>query len=317
MTEKYQNFLRRYGTALGGLALFIFFAIAAENFLNPSNLLNVLKQISFLTILAIGFSFALTTSELDLSFATVGSLACVVAGGLIYHQFSPILAIAAGLFAGLAAGVINGLIVTRLKVPSLIGTLAVSSIATGVSFWITGGVAFVGRWADAFLFLGRGQLVGIPVLVFWTLIIAVFSLFVLKQTRIGIHMIFTGENDEAARLGGIPTQKMKVLGLSISGLTAGFTGVLLASTLSSADPTAADGFMLTAIAAVLLGMTMIEPGHPNVPGSLIGALTIGILSNGLILMGVEYYVQDIILGMIIIASVSVSASTITKAAFSV
>jgi ribose transport system permease protein len=317
MKEKNKDFLRKYGTALGGIGLFIFFSISAENFLNMSNLLNVLKQISFLAILSIGFSFALTTSELDLSFATVASLSCVVTGGLIYHHLATFLAVVAGLSVGLIAGVVNGLIVTRLKVPSLIGTLAVSSMATGASFWITGGVAFVGRWAEAFLFLGRGKLFGIPVLVIWTFLIAMFSLFLLKKTRVGIHMLFTGENDEAARVGGIHTKRMKVLGLSLSGLSAGITGVLLTSSLSSADPVAADGFMLTVIAAVLLGMTMIEPGHPNVIGSLIGALTIGILSNGLILIGAEYYVQHIILGLIIIASVSVSASTITKAAFSV
>ncbi len=317
MKENFKEFLRKYGTAAGGLALFIFFSLSAENFLSTANLLNVLKQISFLTILSIGFSFALTTSELDLSFATVGSLSCVITGGLIYHQHSALLAVAAGLGIGLAAGLTNGLIVTRLKVPSLIGTLAVSSITTGVCFWITGGVAFVGRWGDAFLFLGRGRLFGIPVLIVWTLLVAIISLFVLKQTRLGIHMVFAGENDEAARLGGIQTKKMKIIGLSLSGLAAGMTGVLLASSLSSADPVAADGFMLTAIAAVLLGMTMIEPGHPNVVGTVIGAITIGMLSNGLILMGAQYYVQHIILGLIIIASVSVSASTMTKAAFSV
>jgi ribose transport system permease protein len=317
MKNPHKEALRKYGTAVGGLGLFIFFSLAAENFLSTGNLLNVLKQMSFLAILSIGFSFALTTAELDLSFATVGSLACVVTGGLIYHQYPPVLAVAAGLGVGLMSGVVNGLIVTCLKVPSLIGTLAVSSMATGISFWITGGVAFVGRWADGFLFLGRGRLLGLPVLVIWTFVIAVLSLFLLKQTQLGIHMVFTGEDDEAARLGGIRTRRMKVLGLSLSGLAAGITGVLLASSLSSADPVAADGFMLTAIAAVLLGMTMIEPGHPNIIGSLIGALTIGMLSNGLILMGAEYYVQHIVLGLIIIASVSVSASTIRKAAFSV
>jgi ribose transport system permease protein len=149
------------------------------------------------------------------------------------------------------------------------------------------------------------------------IIIALISLFVMKQTRLGIHMVFTGEADEAARLGGIRVKRMKILGLAISGLLAGVTAVLLAASLSSAAPTSAGDFMLTSMAAVLLGMTMVEPGRPNVLGSFIGALTIGILSNGLVLMGAPYYVQDILLGIIIVASVSISASTITKAAFSV
>jgi ribose transport system permease protein len=299
------------------LGVFLFFAIFAENFLSTINLLNVLKQISFLTILSMGFSFALTTSELDLSFANVCSLATVVTGGLIHFQYPFPLAIFMGLMTGLGAGLLNGLIVTGLKVPSLIATLAVSSVANGLAFWITEGVAFVGRWPEPFVFLGRGKLLGIPILAIWMIIIALISLFVMKQTRLGIHMVFTGEADEAARLGGIRVKRMKILGLAISGLLAGVTAVLLAASLSSAAPTSAGDFMLTSMAAVLLGMTMVEPGRPNVLGSFIGALTIGILSNGLVLMGAPYYVQDILLGIIIVASVSISASTITKAAFSV
>jgi ribose transport system permease protein len=317
MNKKTKTFLGKYGTALGGLGVFLFFAIFAENFLSTINLLNVLKQISFLTILSMGFSFALTTSELDLSFANVCSLATVVTGGLIHFQYPFPLAIFMGLMTGLGAGLLNGLIVTGLKVPSLIATLAVSSVANGLAFWITEGVAFVGRWPEPFVFLGRGKLLGIPILAIWMIIIALISLFVMKQTRLGIHMVFTGEADEAARLGGIRVKRMKILGLAISGLLAGVTAVLLAASLSSAAPTSAGDFMLTSMAAVLLGMTMVEPGRPNVLGSFIGALTIGILSNGLVLMGAPYYVQDILLGIIIVASVSISASTITKAAFSV
>jgi ribose transport system permease protein len=147
--------------------------------------------------------------------------------------------------------------------------------------------------------------------------IASVSLFVMKKTRLGLHMIFTGEADEAARLSGIPVKKMKIIGLTLSGFCAGLTAVLLTSSLSSASPAGGADFMLTTMAAVLLGMTMVEPGRPNIAGSFIGALTIGTLSNGLVLMGAPYFAQDIILGVIIIGSVSLSASTITKAAFNV
>ncbi|MCG2776245.1 MAG: ABC transporter permease [Desulfobacterales bacterium] len=317
MSKEFKSFISKYGTAFGGLGLFIFFSVTAGNFFSGPNLLVVLKQISYLTILSVGFSFALSTSELDLSFANVCSLATVVTGGLIHFQHSIWLAIICGLLTGTAAGLANGLVVTRLKVPSLIATLGMASMANGAAFWITEGVAYVGRWPEAFVFLGRGKLFGIPMLAVWMFIIIGIALFVMKQTRLGIHLVFTGENDEAARLAGIPVKKMKVLGLTLSGLMAGFTAVLLASSLSSAAPTSAGDFMLTTMAAVLLGMTMIEPGRPNVLGSFIGALTIGILSNGLVLMGAPYYAQDVVLGVIIIASVSLSASTITKAAFSV
>jgi ribose transport system permease protein len=307
----------RYGTALAGAAVFIFFCQGGENFLSVLNILTVLKQISYLTILAIGFSFALTTSELDLSFANVCSLAMVITGGLIYHRYPVLLAVSCGVLAGTAAGFLNGLIVTRLKVPSLIATLGVSSIANGIAFWITDGVAYVGRWPEPFLFLARGKLFGVPMLVLWMVAMAGVSLFTMKRTRLGLHMIFTGEADEAARLSGIPVKRMKLIGLTLSGFCAGITAVLLTSSLSSASPAGGADFMLTTMAAVLLGMTMVEPGRPNIAGSFIGALTIGTLSNGLVLMGAPYFAQDIVLGIIIIGSVGLSASTIGKAAFKV
>lgn len=315
MSRQSRDFLAKYGTALGGLVVFSFFALCVGNFLKAANLLNVVKQISYLAILSLGFLLALTTAELDLSFANICSLAGVSCGGLVYYHYPIPLAIGAGLGVGLIAGFVNGLLVTRLKVPSLIATLAMASAANGAGFWITKGVAYVGRWPEAFVFLGRGRLFGVPILAWWTVFFGGVAFYFLKQTRLGLHLTFTGENDEAARLAGIPVKRMKTLGLALSGLAAGIVGVLLTASLSSASPTSAHDFMLTSMAAVLLGMTMFEPGRPNVPGSLTGALTIGVLSNGLVLLGAPYYIQDIVLGVIIIASVSLSASTMTKAVF--
>jgi ribose transport system permease protein len=311
------RFVATYGTALAAVVVFFMFAVAAPNFLNPTNLLNILKQVSFLAILGLGFGLAFITAELDLSFANVCSFAVVVVGGLIHHGAAPPLAVASGLAVGLVAGVLNGLLVTRLKIPSLIATLATASVANGLAFAVTGGVAFVGRWDPRFLALGRGSLFGVPALVLWTAGAALIVLFLLKQTRLGLHLIFTGEAAEAARLAGIKIGRMKLLGLACSGFAAGVTAVLLTAHLNSAAPNMAGDFLLTAIAAVLLGMTMFEPGRCNVPGTLLGAAMIGMLSNGLVLLGAPYYVQDIMLGIIIVASVAVSASTLKKAAFSV
>jgi len=312
-----RHVLATYGTAIAALCLFTFFAIAADNFINPTNLVNVLKQVSFLAILGIGFSLAFTVAELDLSFAAVCSLCAVVAGGLIFHKFSAVLAVAAAIAVGLCAGMLNGLLVTRLRIPSLIATLAMASVATGLGFAITGGVAFVGRWDPAFLALGRGSVLGVPALILWTAAVAILVQLVLTQTRLGLHLVFTGEADEAARLAGVKVKRMKVAGLAFSGLCAGLVGVLLAATLNSAAPDIAKDYLLTSIAAVLLGMTMFEPGRCNVPGTLVGAATIGMLGNGLVLMGAAYYVQDIMLGIIIIASVALSASALKKAAFGI
>jgi len=312
-----RQILATYGTAIAALALFVFFCTAADNFINPTNLLNVGKQASFLAILAIGFSIAFTVAELDLSFAAVCSLCAVVAGGLVFKKFSPVLAVSAALGVGVAAGFVNGLLVTRLRIPSLIATLAMASVATGTAFAVTGGVAFAGRWDPAFLALGRGAVLGIPTLILWTAAVALVALFVLKQTRLGMHLVFTGEAYEAARLSGVKVRRMKVLALAFAGLCAGLVGTLLAATLNSAAPDMAKDYLLTSIAAVLLGMTMFEPGRCNIPGTLVGAATIGMLGNGLVLMGAPYYVQDIMLGFIIVASVAVSASALKKAAFGI
>jgi len=311
------HFVGTYGTAISAGILFLIFAAAAPNFLNPTNLLNVLKQVSFLAILGLGFGMAFITSELDLSFANVCSFAAVVVGGLIHHGQSPLVAVSAGLAVGVAAGALNGVLVTRLKIPSLIATLATASVANGFAFAVTGGIAFVGRWDPNFLALGRGSLLGVPVLILWTALAALLVAYVLRYTRLGLHMSFTGEADEAARLSGIDVRRMKLLGLAFSGLAAGVTAVLLTATLNSAAPNMANDYLLRSIAAVLLGMTMFEPGRCNVAGTLVGAATIGMLGNGLVLMGAEYYVQDIMLGVIIVASVALSASTLKKAAFSV
>lgn len=312
-----RDFIGRYGTALAGGALMAFFVIFANNFATPTNLLNVLKDTSFLAILAIGFTLALRVSELDLSIAEVASLAAVVCGWLIHRQTEPWIAVFAGVGVGAAFGLFNGIGVTVLRVPSLILTLGTAAIAKGLAFMITQGVSFVGRWPSSFTGLARGATFGVPNLVLWLAMVAGAALFLLKQTRTGAQMIATGEADEAARRAGIATGWMKRLGLLLAGLMAGIMAVLLAANLSSAAPNMAGDYLLYAIAAVLLGMTMFEPGHPNIQGTLFASLVLKVLGNGLVLIGAAYYVQDIVLGVIIIGSVAFSASAMKTAAFKV
>src|SRR5690606_28209822 len=146
----------RYGTCVAGLLLFIFFAVFAPNFLAWQNLSNIMKQISFMAVLGLGFSMAFLVAELDLSFASVCSLCAVCVGWLIHNGHGPELAVPAGLLIGVGAGVLNGVLVTMLRIPSLIATLATASIANGFSFMFTQGVAFVGQWDKSFLAIGRG-----------------------------------------------------------------------------------------------------------------------------------------------------------------
>ena len=310
-----RSILATYGTAIAGLLVIGFFAAAAPAFTTSANLSIILKETSFLGILALGFALALVTAELDLSIAEVASLAAVATGALI-HAGQPIwLAVAAGLGVGVLAGAANGAAVTVLKVPSLIATLGTAAVAKGFGFMLTEGVAFVGRWPVSFTGLARGTTLGLSNLIWWLVGIALAAYLLVRWTRTGAHLVATGEAEEAARLAGIRTARMKRLGLMLSGLLAGVTAVLLAASLSSAAPNMAGDHFLYAIAAVLLGMTMFEPGRPNVPGTLFAAFTLKALGNGLILMGAPYYAQDIVLGLIIVASVAVSAGAMGRAAF--
>ena len=307
----------RYGTALAGLALIAFFVVFAPNFASPANLVNIVKDTSFLAILAIGFTLAFTVAELDLSVAEVASLAAVVCGWLIQLQYPPIAAVLAALAVGILFGGFNGFGVTSLRIPSLIMTLGTAAIAKGCAFMITQGVAFVGRWPAGFTGIARGTTFGLPNLVLWLAGTTLFAYLLVKWTRTGAHMVATGEADEAARLAGINTRGMKRIGLLLAGVMASIMAFLLAANLSSAAPNMAGDYLLYAIAAVLLGMTMLEPGKPNIAGTVFAALVLKVLGNGLVLVGAPYYVQDIVLGAIIIGSVAFSASAMKTAAFKV
>ncbi|MBL8832576.1 MAG: ABC transporter permease [Rhodospirillales bacterium] len=315
--RRVRDAIERYGTAMAGLMLIAYFFVFAQNFASPANLLNIAKDTSFLAILAIGFALALTIAELDLSIAEVASLAAVVAGWLVQQKHDPSTAFAAAIAIGLGLGLFNGFGVTVLRVPSLIVTLGTAAIAKGLAFMITQGVAFVGRWPTGFTGLSRGTTWGISNLILWMAGVAIAAYLLVKWTRIGAHMTATGEADEAARLAGIATARMKRIGLALSGACAGLAAVLLAANLSSAAPNMAGDYFLYAIAAVLLGMTMFEPGRPNIPGTLFAALVLKVLGNGLVLKGAAYYVQDIVLGGIIIGSVAFSAMVTKKPAFKV
>lgn len=312
-----RELIGRYGTALAGLALILFFLIFAPNFASTMNIINVLKDTSFLAILALGFALAFTVAELDLSVAEMASLAAVVCGWLVHAQYPPAVAVSAAIGVGIVLGALNGYGVTVLRIPSLIMTLGTAAIAKGFAFMITQGVAFVGRWPVGFTGLARGYSFGIPNLVLWMAGATLFAYGLVKWTRTGAHMVATGEADEAARLAGIATARMKRIGLLLSGVFAGLMAMLLAANLSSAAPNMAGDYLLYAIAAVLLGMTMFEPGKPNIPGTVFAALVLKVLGNGLVLMGAPYYIQDIVLGVIIIGSVAFSASAMKKAAFKV
>lgn len=312
-----RTLVERFGTAIAGLGLILFFAAFAPNFASLANLVNVLNDTAFLAILALGFTLSFTVAEIDLSIAEVASLAAVVCGWLIQLQYPAFAAAGTALAVGCLLGLINGWGVTALRVPSLIMTLGMAAIAKGLAYKVTQGVAFVGSWPVNFTGLARGTSFGVPNLLIWLATVTLFSYGLVNWTRIGAHMSATGEADEAARLAGIATARMKRIGMALSGTLASVMAVLLAANLSSAAPNMAGDYLLYAIASTLLGMTMFEPGKPNIAGTVFAAFVLKVLGNGLVLFGAPYYVQDIVLGAVIVGSVAFSATAMKKAAFKV
>lgn len=315
MRASFTSWAERYGTAVAGAAVLLGCALVAPTFTEGQNLLNIGKDAVYLAILSLGFTLALLVAELDLSVADVASLSAVCTGFLVQQGLPPLTCAGAGLLVGVLAGMLNGAAVTVLRVPSLIATLGTAAIARGLSFGLTGGVAFVGRWPRGFTGLSRGSVAGVPALLLWAASAGLLAWWMVKRTRTGAHMTATGEAEEAARLAGVPTAGMKRLGLGLAGGCAGLAGVLLVASLSSAAPNMAGDLFLYAIAAVLLGMTMFEPGRPNVPGTLFSVLVLKALGNALVLAGAQYWVQDVVLGMVIIGSVAASAGLLRQAAF--
>lgn len=304
---EFQQLLTKFGTILALVAVFAVFASFVPGFIQIRNLLNILRQIALLAIISEGFTMCLIVGELDLSFANVASLTSVIVAGLIFSGMNPLLAIILSLLVGAAFGIGAGLLVTKVGIPSLITTLATGIIATGLIYAYTKGVSFYGKMPDSFLALGRGSVGPVPSLVIIMLIVVFAAHFLINNMKIGKYMQATGANKVAARLAGVNIDIYKTLALTLSGLGASFTGILLTSKLGAANPEGAAGFMMDAFAAALLGETVLSVGRASPFGTFIGALMIGVLNNGMTLAGAPYYMQDITKGAIIILSVTITS----------
>jgi ribose transport system permease protein len=198
----------------------------------------------------------------------------------------------------------NGFLITRFRIFSFIATLSTGTVLGGLTFWYTGGATIFGGIPDAFLWLGQGKLNLIPIPSILMLIVVVFFWFVLTWTEFGRRLYAIGGNPVAARLSGVNVTRDKTYAFGLSSLLAALTGIILASRLGSAHPTAGGGMLLQAYAAVFLGMTAFKAGIPNIWGTFIGSLLIGVIANGLTMLDVPYFLQDIVTGVIVILAVT-------------
>lgn len=300
----------RYGTIIGLAAMIVAFSILSPRaFPTVNNFTNVLNQASLAMIIAGGLTLAVTVGELDLSIGFAASLHGILVTGLIVHDGVPIpLAILIVVALGAVIGIINGFIVTKMKVNSVIATLGVGTIITGAAFAYSAGVPIVAGVPEAFLQLSLGRwLLGIPNNIVIMAIILGGLWLLVERTSIGQQIQAVGGNAAAARLAGINVDRIKTLGFIISGMCAALTGILLASRLGSGTTSAADSYLLTAFAAVFLGSATLRDGEFHILGTLVGALIIAFGFNGLNIFGAPTYSQYVFQGAILIIAVGLSS----------
>ena len=300
----YLRFIGNYSTFFALLALVVVFAQISPMFFTSRNLINVLRQISLLTIAATGLTVCRAAGELDLSVGGLAALAGITVAKLTVEAGLPVgVAILITLLLGGGFGLINGFLVSLVKIPSLIATLGTLSIASGTALFVTGGKAIYAEFPRNFAFLGQGYFLNIPMPAVIMIFVVIVVYILLEKTVVGRHLYAIGENPLAARLVGLPIVFYRIIIFVISSMTATVSGVVLVARLGSGQPTAGGEYLLEGLGSVFIGMTVFRAGQANILGTLTGAFIVGVIANGLLLMGLSPYVQDIIKGLIMILAV--------------
>ncbi|MDB6178415.1 ABC transporter permease [Paracoccus sp. Z330] len=316
LTARAGPIAQRYGILIALVVLCLVLAIVSDNFLSSRNIINVLRQTSINGILAIGMTFVILTRGIDLSVGSVVALSGVVAasfattssaGFIPGAPYIAVVPLVIGVLTGMAAGAVSGAAVARFAVPAFVATLGMLSAARGMTLIYTDGRP-IPALSDGFRWIGTGDIAGIPLpIILFGLVFAV-SHFVLTRTRFGRHVYAVGGNPHATKVSGISVNRIRFAVYVISGALAGIAGMILAARTGSALPQAGVAYELDAIAAVVIGGTSLAGGVGRVSGTVIGALLIGVLNNGLDLLGVESYYQQVIKGALIVAAVMLDRS---------
>ena len=298
--------LNKYGIYLVLLLMVVFLSFMSSTFFTASNLLNILRQVSISGILAMGMTFILITGGIDLSIGSVLALAGVM-GATFAHEdphYPVIVAIVVGIGVGLICGLVNGLLVSKTTINPFIVTMGMMTIARGLALLYTNGRPVTGQSAS-FSFLGRGQVgpVTFPIVVF--VLVCIASIIILHKSRLGKYIFAVGGNEQSAIVSGINASKIKLFVYLYGGALVGLAGLLLAARTNAATPNAGEGYELDAIAAGVIGGTSTSGGKGGVYGTIVGALIMTILSNGMDILNVSSYIQQIVKGIIIIGAVFV------------
>ncbi|MBZ9771710.1 ABC transporter permease [Mesorhizobium sp. CO1-1-8] len=313
--------LMKLRTFIALIAVLIFFSIAAPNFLSTANLILMSKHVALNAFLAMGMTFVIITGGIDLSVGSIVGLCGMVAGYLVlngidlqigYTIYFNVFEIALiTLAVGILIGAVNGLLITRLNVAPFIATLGVLYVARGLALLSSDGRTFpnlVGKpelGTTGFGFLGAGRLLGLPVAIWILIVVALGAAYLAKYTPLGRHIFAVGGNERASRISGVRVNMVKMFVYMFSGFCAAIVGLIISSELMASHPATGESFELNAIAAAVLGGTSMSGGRGTIGGTIVGAFVIGILSDGLVMMGVSSFWQMVIKGLVIIVAVVV------------
>lgn len=295
------------GTVVALIVLIaFFFAMRPDVFLTFVNVKNILFQISILAIIAGAQTVVMVVGDFDLSVGATSSLAGAVSASMMLSGTAPEMAILAGLGVGLLVGLVNGLLIAYVNLSAFVATLATMTSVVGLAYLVTAGTTLFDLPAG-FNYLGQGRLLNIPLPVYIAILISIVLWFALRFTTMGRRWHAIGGNVEVSRLSGVNVRFARMLAFTIAGLISALGGILLAARLGSASAVQGSDNMMFSVAAVFLGMTVIRSGAANLGGTMVGVAIIGVMSNGLNILGVNSYVQQVVTGAIIIAAVTLSS----------
>lgn len=305
--QRYRRYfdLEKLGVPLAFVVLCIIFGSLSPNFLTFSNLSNIGRQIAAIAIVSCGMTIIIISAGIDLSPGPVVALISITTAAVLL-KVGIFPAIIAGISVGVAFGLIIGILIAVVRIPPFIVTLGFLSIARGMALTFTNGVPIFNLRSPEYEFLGKGTILNIPVSVLVALLCFVVTHLLLTRTRLGVYAYAIGGNEEASVMTGVPVTLYKILIYTFAGLMTGIAGVLLGARVNSGQPLLGTGLELQSIAAVVIGGTSLFGGRGNVIGTFFGVLLIGILSNGLNLLSVSTFVQQIVIGAVIIISVTIS-----------
>jgi ribose transport system permease protein len=293
---------RQYGPLMALIGLSIVLWILTPHFLTLPNLLNVAEQTTIIAVISVGMTWVIICGGIDLSVGSVVAFSGVVLASTLQAGWPLPVALVIGLGTGLAVGLLNGILVTRGRLPPFIATLGMMSVARGVALMFTQGRPISG-FSELFRRISTGDILHIPVPVLIMALVYLLSHTLLTKTRFGRHVYAVGGNEEAANLSGVSVSRVKALVYAQCGMLSGLAAILLTARLNSAQPIAGIMYELDAIAATVIGGTSLLGGEGTIFGTLVGALIIGVLRNGLNLLGTPSFTQQVVIGSVIIVSV--------------